>query len=95
MYFVKTGSVEIRIRKTSNKSDYIVVKTCQPGDYFGERALLYNENRAATAVATMHCQLLVLDRADFNRLLGNAKDVLKRKAEHYKTIVKDIQNKHI
>jgi cAMP-dependent protein kinase regulator len=95
VYFVKSGSVEIRIRDSSNKSDYVIVKTCQPGDYFGERALLYNERRAATAVATMHCQLLVLDRADFNRLLGSAKDVLKRNAEHYKTVVKDIQNKHM
>ncbi len=95
MYFVKSGSVEIRIREALNKSDYIVVTTCQPGDYFGERALLYNERRAATAVATMHCQLLVLDRADFNRLLGSAKDVLKRQAEHYKTIIKDIQKKHM
>ncbi len=95
MYFVKSGSVEIRIRETLNKSDYIVVTTCQSGDYFGERALLYNERRAATAVAIMNCQLLVLDRADFNRLLGSAKDVLKRQAEHYKTIIKDIQKKHM
>ncbi|CAF0754693.1 unnamed protein product [Adineta steineri] len=95
MYFVQSGNVEIRIRELSNKTDYIVVKTCQPGDYFGERALLYNERRAATAIAITHCQLLVLDRADFNRLLGSAKDVLKRNAEHYKTIVKDIQNKHM
>ncbi|CAF3475022.1 unnamed protein product [Rotaria sp. Silwood1] len=95
MYFVKSGSVEIRIRESSNKSDFIVVKICQSGDYFGERALLYNERRAATAVAITYCQLLVLDRADFNRLLGSAKDVLKRKAKDYKTIVKDIQNKHM
>ncbi|CAF5184145.1 unnamed protein product, partial [Rotaria sp. Silwood1] len=45
-YFVKSGSVEIRIHESSNKSDFIVVKICQSGDYFGERALLYNERRA-------------------------------------------------
>jgi CRP-like cAMP-binding protein len=95
VYFVKSGSVDICIRESSTKSDYIVVKTCQSGDYFGERALLYNERRAATAVAITHCQLLVLDRADFKRLLGSAEDVLKRQAEHYKTIVNDIQNKHM
>jgi cAMP-dependent protein kinase regulator len=89
VYFIKSGNLEIRIR------DYIIVKTCQPGNYFGERALLYNERHAATAVAITYCQLLVLDRDDFNRLLGSAKHVLKRKAEHYKTIVKDIQNKHM
>lgn len=71
------------------------MKTCQTGDYFGERALLYNERRAATAVAITHCQLLALDRADFIRLLGSAKDVLKRNAEHYRTVVNDIQNKHM
>ena len=81
------------LHDSSKKSAYTVVQTCQTGDYFGERALLYNERRAATAVAITHCQLLVLNRMDFDRLLGSAKDVLKRQAEHYKTIVRDIQNK--
>ena len=71
------------------------MQICQTGDYFGERALLYDERRAATAVAVSHCQLLVLDRADFDRLLGSAKGVFKRRAEHYKTIVRGIENKHL
>ena len=95
MYFVQTGSVEIRIRQSSTSFEYFVVQICQRGDYFGERALLYNERRAATAVALSHCQLLVLDRADFDRLLGSAKSVLKRRAENYKTIVRNIENKHL
>ena len=41
------------------------------------------------------CPLLVLHRTDFDCLSGSAKDLLKRRAEHSTTIVKEIQNKHL
>lgn len=54
------------------------------GDYFGERALLKNEPRAATIVATSDSVSVVyLDRATFRRLLGPLSDILKRNMEIY------------
>jgi Cyclic nucleotide-binding domain len=40
------------------------------GDFFGERALLKNEPRGANVIATGYVDCLVLERADFNQLLG-------------------------
>ena len=48
------------------------MKDYKEGDYFGERALLTNENRAANVVVTSsECILLSLERETFTRLLGS------------------------
>lgn len=47
------------------------IKDYKDGDYFGERALLTNENRAANVVVTSNeCIVLSLERETFVRLLG-------------------------
>lgn len=63
-----------------------------PGDYFGELALIKNEPRAANiqAVSKVHC--LSLDRHSFKRLLGSLEDILKRNAKHYEEIVSKMMN---
>ena len=53
------------------------------GDYFGERALLKNEPRAASVVAKSECVTVSMDRHSFKRLLGNLEDILKRNMELY------------
>ena len=49
-----------------------------PGDYFGERALIKNEPRAANIIAKSQLHLVVLDRPSFKRLLGPIEEILKR-----------------
>lgn len=46
------------------------------GDYFGERALLRDEPRAADVVAEVDTSLMALYRDDFNKLLGHLHEVL-------------------
>jgi cAMP-dependent protein kinase regulator len=61
----------------------------QPGQYFGERALLMNEARAATICVTSEsCTVLSLDRGAFQRLLGPLDKILMRNMDQYKKFSK-------
>lgn len=54
------------------------------GSYFGERALLNNDVRAANIIAQSDVSCLSLERETFKRLLGPLDVILKRNMEAYK-----------
>ena len=55
------------------------------GGYFGERSLLTNEARAATVRADRDgCEVGVMDRSGFERLLGSVKDIMHRQIKGYR-----------
>lgn len=53
------------------------------GSYFGERALLKSEPRAANVIAKTDCVLVSMDRHSVKRLLGPLEELLKRNFEMY------------
>ena len=57
------------------------------GDYFGERALLKNEPRAANVVAKGELVVVSLERNTFKRMLGPLEDILKRNMAVYNQYV--------
>jgi len=57
------------------------------GDYFGERALIKNEPRAANIIALSNLKVLSLDRHSFKRLMGNMEEILKRNMNVYSKFV--------
>jgi glucose-6-phosphate 1-dehydrogenase len=63
MFVISRGEVEVV------NGAGAVVDTMREGDYFGEVALLRREPRAATVRARTLCDLFVLDRDDFARIL--------------------------
>ncbi|KAK5779827.1 cAMP-dependent protein kinase regulatory subunit BCY1 PWA37_001816 [Arxiozyma heterogenica] len=61
-YIVEDGNVEFYVND-------VRVSTSGPGSSFGELALMYNNPRAATVVATTDCILWTLDRLTFRKIL--------------------------
>ena len=59
------------------------VMSYKPGDYFGERALLRNEPRAAYVIAKTDVKIVSVDRHSFKRLMGPLDDILRRNMEVY------------
>jgi len=64
-----------------------VVKTCEPGDCFGELALLYNCPRAASVDSKSKCVLWQLDRETFNHIV---KDAASKKRERYEAFLSTV-----
>ena len=63
MYVILRGQVDVKDRTGK------VVKTLKDGDCFGEIGLIMATPRTATVVAKTQCDLFVLKRADFSRIL--------------------------
>jgi cAMP-dependent protein kinase regulator len=59
------------------------VMSYNAGDYFGERALLKNEPRAANVITKTDCVIVAIDRHSFKRLMGPLDDIMRRKMEVY------------
>ncbi len=62
LFIVRVGQIELFIKDTVGQK--IVLHTAQPGDMFGELAMLDFGARTATALALEDSEVLVLDRDD-------------------------------
>ena len=73
-YIIKSG----RVTCTNVGSEYQKLENVNlgPGDYFGERALLTDEPRAANVMAASLVTCLVLDREEFTSVIGPLRDIL-------------------
>jgi len=67
-FLVVTGEAEVR-------RDGEVIATRGPGTFFGEIALLLDQPRNASVVATTAMTVEVIDRKDFKRLLDEYPDL--------------------
>jgi cAMP-dependent protein kinase regulator len=76
-YFISEGEAYASKTLEAGKPPVEVMKY-QKGDYFGERALIKNEPRAANVIAKTEITVLCLDRHMFKRLLGPIEEILKR-----------------
>ena len=62
LFIVRVGEIELFIKDTAGQK--IVLTTAEPGDMFGELAMLDSGPRTATALALTESEVLVLDRDD-------------------------------
>jgi CRP-like cAMP-binding protein len=68
-YMISSGTVSVQV-------NHVPIAELGPGQYFGERSLLSADKRSATIVALQYIELLVLERDEFNELLGPLQDLI-------------------
>jgi len=80
-FIIHSGQVEVLINDR-------VIRTMGMGDYFGDRALLFNEPRSATVKATEDCELWKMDRETFAKIVhGPILEYMKDRIAFQKTEV--------
>jgi len=87
LYVVCTGTLSCT-KVFKGNTEPTSLKRYEPGEAFGELALLYNAPRAATITSDDESKLYVLDRATFNHIV---KDAAIRKREKYENFLTKIQ----
>jgi CRP/FNR family cyclic AMP-dependent transcriptional regulator len=65
---IRDGQVKVTMISPEGKE--IILKLLGPGDFFGEMALLDDEPRSATVVATENLELITIWRNDFLQILS-------------------------
>jgi cAMP-dependent protein kinase regulator len=87
LYVVATGTLSCtKLFKGNNEPTFL--KRYEPGEAFGELALLYNAPRAASITSDDESTLYVLDRQTFNHIV---KDAAIRKKDKYETFLKKVE----
>lgn len=69
MYILVSGAVELRIKVEKGEKLLKCVDT--PHDFFGEMALVDGSPRSATAIAIKPTKLIVVDEAQFEKIVMN------------------------
>lgn len=86
MYILESGALECtKVFKAADGPTHL--KTYQPGEAFGELALLYNVPRAATISASTPYVIWKLDRDTFNHIV---KDAAAKKREKYDNFMQSV-----
>ena len=86
LYVVAEGTLSCT-KVFKGNTDPTFLKRYNPGEAFGELALLYNAPRAATIASDEESLLYALDRNTFNHIV---KDAAIRKREKYETFLKKV-----
>jgi CRP-like cAMP-binding protein len=75
LFIIQKGSVTIAKVVDDNE---VLLAVLKPGDIFGEMALLEAKPRNASAVAYEECQLLAVNRANFEKMISTQPQLIAR-----------------
>jgi CRP-like cAMP-binding protein len=75
LFIIQKGSVKII---KINENDEILLAVLKTGDIFGEMALLESKSRVAGAVAYEDCQLMAVNRANFQQMIKTQPQLIAR-----------------
>lgn len=89
LYVVKTGKVELR-------REGVLLEVVEPGQIFGEMALIEHNTRSATATAQSDCQVVPVDETKFAFMVSQtpyfALDVLRIMAHRLRHATDEMVN---
>lgn len=88
LYVVDEGQLDCFKRFNRDSDEETYLKTYEPGESFGELALLYNAPRAATIRAKTEAVLFSLDRECFN---GIVKDAAQKRRERFDNVLQKVE----
>jgi len=74
-YIIKSGT--LKLHDIGSGESQFADHNLGPGDFFGERALICGEPRAANCTAVTDCEMLCLTRELFNTTIGNGESLFK------------------
>lgn len=69
LYIIREGSV--RIQRKLESSENILLANFKAGDFFGELALVDDEKRSASAIATSEVKLAVIFKPDLDEFIAH------------------------
>jgi CRP-like cAMP-binding protein len=73
-FMIVEGRIKVTILGDDGRE--IILSVLGPGDFFGEMALLDNEPRSASAIASEDSELMVLNRSDFQSVVAGSTRVM-------------------
>jgi len=79
LFIIEKGEVDVSLERPEEAP--LEVARLGPGSYFGEMSLLTGEPRTATVRASRQCELLVVDKAAFARVLDSFPETAERVTE--------------
>jgi cAMP-dependent protein kinase regulator len=82
-YIIVKGSCRATITP-EGKTEAVEVNRMQVGAFFGERALILNQLRAANVIASGDVRVAGMDRSTFERLLGECKPEMQKTISEYR-----------
>jgi len=88
IYIIKSG--EVNAVKNLDGEDKLL-RYLNEGDYFGERALMLDEPRAASVIATQDTECYSLSRDSFNKLIESAPKVREQMLEQIEQYHLDLE----
>lgn len=84
--FILIKGSAVAMRREVEGGPNVEVRQYGPGGFFGERALIMNEPRAATVTALSDCDCLRMKRYEFELMMGSLEDVMNSRINEYSQI---------
>lgn len=88
---IQKGSVKITMISPEGKE--IILNTMEAGDFFGEMALLDDEPRSATVIATADLEILTIWRDDFLNILSQNFSITRKVLAELSKRLRDASNR--